>query len=171
MDITVERLKELLSYDPETGRFVWLKRTSNRIQVGDIAGTPHGVDRRYVRINIDAQYYLAHRLAWFYTHGKWPAACIDHINRNGQDNRIVNLREATHAQNLANQPLGKRNNSGIKNVSWYGRKRVWRVQITKGGKNYQWPFKTREEAVAAVDQLRKQMHGEFATDGLDRRAA
>jgi hypothetical protein len=52
--------------------------------------------------------YSAHRLAWFYVHGKWPQSGIDHRNGDIGDNRIENLREATQAQNCANKRgLGK----------------------------------------------------------------
>ena len=104
-DLTAERLRELLHYDPETGVFTWKIRTSNRVKVGSIAGVidPNG----YIRIRLDGRLHQAHRLAWLYMAGQWPAIHIDHINGEKAYNRWCNLREATHAQNMQNYELFK----------------------------------------------------------------
>lgn len=70
--LTAERLRSLLRYDPDTGTFVWAARTSNRIKIGDVAGRPH--NRGYVAIGVDGRVYLAHRLAWLWVTGNWPAS-------------------------------------------------------------------------------------------------
>ena len=97
--ISVARLKEVLGYDAKTGVFVWRYvrkgMSSNRSLV---AGMPRKV-RGYRYIRIDGQLYAAHRLAWLYIHGRWPVDQIDHINGIRDDNRLVNLREATNGQN------------------------------------------------------------------------
>ena len=57
---------------------------------------------------------LAHRVAFFLHHGhypQWPNS-VDHINRDGCDNRIVNLREVTAREQSANTGLSKSNTSG-----------------------------------------------------------
>lgn len=88
MTISHERMKKLFRYDPETGELLRRSGTVNR------AG--------YVAIRIDGKLYLAHRLAWFYTTGKWPKSLIDHCNGKKTDNRITNLREATPSMNAHN---------------------------------------------------------------------
>lgn len=128
-------LKEIISYCPETGIFTWLvKRNSHRGKVvpGSIANSVsvHG----YARIGIDGSRYPAHRLAWFYVYGRWPSKQIDHINRDRLDNRIVNLREATDAENRQNMSLSVTNTSGVKGVSWDKRRKKWFSKITH---NYQ----------------------------------
>ena len=35
-----------------------------------------------MRVKVEDKQYAAHRLAWFYVHGEWPFACIDHIDGN-----------------------------------------------------------------------------------------
>ena len=79
-DLTPEQIKELLSYDPETGDFTWIKKLSgraNQIVVGSKAGNIS--DQGYIRIYIGRANYRAHRLAWFFVHGEMPPI-IDHIN-------------------------------------------------------------------------------------------
>jgi len=52
--LTVERLREVLSYDPETGVFTWLKTLAWRAPAGTIAGVIGGHTRRpYLCIGID----------------------------------------------------------------------------------------------------------------------
>ncbi|HHK4055192.1 TPA: hypothetical protein ACQSSJ_005219, partial [Pseudomonas aeruginosa] len=72
--LTQERLKELLRYDTETGEFTWLARKGSRALVGSKAGSNDG--QGYIRIAIDGRRYRAHRLAWLYCYGKWPAAQV-----------------------------------------------------------------------------------------------
>lgn len=104
------RLNEILRYDPTTGIFVWRVRLAHRNQVGDIAGYDNG--KGHWIIGIDNVKYPAHRLAWFYVHGKWPDPEVDHKDLNGTNNSILNLREATRSQNNANRRAYSR--SGMK---------------------------------------------------------
>lgn len=103
MAITLERLKELLHYDPSTGKFTWRVQRTGRggSKPGDIAGTVHGA-RGYLRVVIDRERLYLHRLAWMYVYGAMPIGVVDHINRNPSDNRIVNLRDTTPAVNSVN---------------------------------------------------------------------
>lgn len=99
--LTLERLKQLLSYNLETGVFTWIGVTyRNKRRIGTVAGCLDPIG--YVRIGVDGQKYWAHRLAWLYVHGVYPKHVIDHINRNKSDNRISNLRDVSHQTNLRN---------------------------------------------------------------------
>ena len=99
-DLTAERLRELLDYDQETGVFTRKVKLCNRVKVGDVAGY---LNRKgYICIRVDGRTHKAHRLAWLYVHGVWPQSGIDHINGIKDDNRIINLREATHSDNQQN---------------------------------------------------------------------
>jgi hypothetical protein len=156
--ITQERLKELLDYDPETGLFTWRSRSSNRIQVGDIAGSysPYG----YLQIRIDGRLYMAHRLAWLYINGELPKGILDHANLLKDDNRISNLRPATKSQNGANGPV---RHNGLKGAYWIDRAGRWLSQIQKGGKAiYLGYFHTEQQAHCAWWAAAQHMHGEFA---------
>jgi len=94
------RLREVLHYDPNTGIFKWLISTSNRVHIGDAAGSVNA--QGYREIMFDGGRYSAHRLAWFYQTGVWPNGEIDHSNLDKTEHRWINLRYATHAQNLWN---------------------------------------------------------------------
>lgn len=124
--LTHEFLLSILSYDPESGQFIWRVRRS-RTPAGSVAGI---VDDGYVRIKICHKMYRAHRLAWFYVTGKWPVAEIDHKDLNSINNRWTNLREATHSQNNANRRKRPNGKSLFKGVGWNIRKRQWCAKIT-----------------------------------------
>jgi hypothetical protein len=130
--VTAERLREVLAYEPATGVFTWLVRTTNSVKVGDVAGCVN--KGGYVHITIDGCCYLAHRLAWLYMSGEWPVDDLDHINGDRADNRICNLRDATESQNIANSRMQVNNKSGFKGVSWHKYARKWCACIGLNGK-------------------------------------
>lgn len=150
------RLHELLHYTPETGVFIW-RRSRHGVTQGQIAGC---VGRYgYWSITLDQKRYLAHRLAWLYVHGKWPAECIDHINRVRTDNRLINLREATRAQNLQNISLDRRNKSGVRGVSFDHINKKWRASISVNGKAKNLGrYLSIESAAAAYAQAALEFH-------------
>lgn len=104
-ELTAERLREVLNYDPETGVFTWLIRSANCIQIGDVAGG--AVTSGHLMIRVDGVRYSAHRLAWLYVYGYWPTEQTDHVNGIRNDNRIANLREATRYENSQNRGITK----------------------------------------------------------------
>lgn len=162
--VTLDRLKALLQYEPETGVWTWLVARSNRHPAGAIAGTTQS--NGYIYIGIEGKLYLSHRLAWFYMTGKWPANAIDHINRNRADNRRLNLREATMAQNLANTLKHKDNVSGYKGVCWHTAAKKWHAQICVNMQHINLGLYTsKEEAYAAYVAAANNFHGEFANYG------
>ena len=139
------RLKELFSYDEETGFFVRYKRLGPK---KNIAG--HVATKGHRQIMVDGKLYMAHRLAWLYVYGEYPQSLIDHINRNPDDNRICNLRLATNSQNQQNTGIRKNNKSGAKGVSYCQDSNNWRVRITKQDKTFDFGrFKNFDLAVEA----------------------
>lgn len=148
-NLSLDKLKSELHYDPETGIFTRKKKTPS----GPI-GTIAGYKRKDNVINIRCGFqYLAHRLAWFYMTGKWPKEEIDHINGNGSDNRWCNLREATHSQNAQNVPR--------RGVSWHKRYKKWGARLCLNSISYHigW-FETEQEALQAYQNY-KQIHHPF----------
>ena len=148
-DLTVDQLKSVLEYNPNTGTFYRYFKNFKK-EAGGLGGYRDG----YVQIGVLGKVYFAHRLAWLYMTGEWPKQLIDHIDGNSTNNAWSNLREATHSQNRVNSRVYKNSKSGIKGVV-----------KTKGG--YQarlilGTYKTLEEARNAYNTAALKLHGEFA---------
>lgn len=139
MTITQGRLKQVLRYDSETGEFVWIHHDDHRVAgkvLGKIAGTIAAFSnskKPYRKIAIDGKPFFAHRLAWFYVHGYFPSQ-IDHIDGDGTNNRITNLREVSPRENSHNMRRHSRNVSGTSGVSWHAGARKWQARIQIDGK-------------------------------------
>lgn len=155
--ITLERLRELLSYDPETGIFIRRITTSSRSLKGSKAGRNNG--NGYLRMMIDGYTDYAHRFAWFYVYGKWPEYEIDHIDGNGRNNRISNLRDAPHAQNSQNLSTRSTNKSGMIGVSWMKSYQKWEayIWVNYKKKNLGY-FDDLQEAGAAYLNAKQELH-------------
>ncbi len=132
LSLTADRLREVFAYDPETGIFTRLVKTGGRSRLG-YAGTKHHAGGLTIRI--DNYQYEAHRLAWLYVHGRWPALFLDHVDGNRANNRISNLREATTSQNMQNLKRARSDNvSGFLGVAWNCAARKWVASIRTNGK-------------------------------------
>ena len=154
--LTYERLREVLHYDPETGVFTWLVRTSTRIKVGDVAAAADG--RGYIVIGVDGVLYKSHRLAFLWMTGEWPPQFVDHINGVRDDNRWSNLRPATRSENNQNVRRARAGNrTGLLGVCRY-RKR-FKAQIRVDGRNLcLGTFDTPEQAHEAYLAAKRRLH-------------
>jgi len=160
-DLTAERLRGILEYEPVSGLFRWRDRRSWRAPPGSVAGsvTSHG----YIKINVDQRFYSAHRLAWFYTTGAWPIGDIDHRDGNRKNNSWNNLRECSRSKNAANQKRRADNSSGFKGVSWAAHAKKWRAQIVVDGDSIHLGYhETRELARLAYIEATDRLNGQFA---------
>ena len=145
--LTQERLKELLHYDPDTGVFTW-KIGRRCVRAGSVAGSLCW--QGYRHIETGGKSYMAHRLAWIWLYGPWPADQIDHISGDRDDNRISNLRGVDGGGNAKNQKIGKKNTTGIIGVSWNSAKGKFRAAIGLDNKKiYLGDFSTLSEARAS----------------------
>lgn len=136
MQPTSERLKELFLYDPQTGQLT--RRIGKR--AGKSAGT---FKKGYISVYADQHSYLAHRIIWAMQTGAWPKEELDHINRNKADNRLENLRLASHSENCQNrgQSLG---------VYFHSQSKKWRAYVYRKRKTISLGyFDTKEQALAA----------------------
>ena len=157
--ITQDRLKSLLTYDPDTGVLTNKVCRNPRAPKGKPAGsrTTDG----YVSVMIAGKRYQAHRLIWLYMTGSWPTEEIDHINQQRSDNRWVNLREATRLQNSRNTAGHKRSKSGCKGVAYVSKRDKWQVQMRVCGKtHYIGIYDTVEAALAARKDAEKRLYAD-----------
>jgi hypothetical protein len=123
------KLKELLQYNPASGKFHWNVDRTGGVKAGDEAGA---IDSQgYVKMTIGGRQYKGHRVAWFYVHGVWPKA-IDHINGIRDDNRIGNIRECSIRENTANRTYHRAGK--LVGVCWSPKRQKWRSTIQINGK-------------------------------------
>ena len=170
MGLTQKRLKELLRYEPETGHFYWsVVATPNQVKPGRRAGAVRrsGKNAGRIEIMISGQSFCAHRLAFLYMTGKWPAEQVDHIDGNCGNNRWRNLREANGFQNMQNiwkpRVTNKVGALGVHQNKWGH----FRAQILVGGKRrFIGSFRSKDEAYAAYLAAKAELHpfGEIARD-------
>ena len=140
-ELTVEKLKEHLSYNSDTGIF---HRINSSAKVGTL--TPKG----YLKIHLLKKSYQAHRLAWLYVHGIMPEDQLDHENHDKTDNRIENLREVSNQENLKNQSMRSTNTSGFVGVYWDNKQEKWSSQIMVDAKCiFLGRFKSKQGAIKA----------------------
>lgn len=163
MDLPQETIKELFAYSPETGSFIRqkvLRKVHQRL-----VGKPSGHLNKalgYVTMHVLGKNRLAHRLAWIYVYGPIPAgSTIDHVNGDRADNRISNLRLATHEENLQNSKRRRDNSSGVKGVSFDRFRGQWMAYVskTKLGR-----FDTLFEAACARKSATLKAFGEFSRE-------
>lgn len=161
-DLTQEKVKELFEY--KDGILYWKIRPSNSAKSGSIAGyvnKPSG----YIKTTIKGCLLLNHRIIFLYHNGYLPDR-IDHIDGDITNNRIENLREVTHSQNLQNTKTPSNNKSGVKGVSWSKHASKWYAQVRLKGKvvwcKY---FSELDDAAEAVRQARVKYHEEYTNHG------
>lgn len=172
--ITPEVLRELLEYNPETGKLYWRVRdrkwfksdrscsSFNARDAGKEAMTA-SKERGHKQGIVLGKQLLAHRVAWAIYYGEWPKKDVDHKNCVPYDNRILNLREATDSQNASNKHLYRNNTSGLKGASWHAPNGKWagKIRINKKLIHLGY-FESVEAAHAAYCEAAKKYHGEFA---------
>ena len=137
--LTQARLKEFLSYDPESGK--------GRKPVGAVAGCAHV--HGYVSSMVDGKNYLHHRLAWLYVHGHFPPEDTDHINGVRSDNRLANLRLAERFENNQNTTA-----CGV----WFEAGK-WRASLkVQGVKHYLGRHTLKADAEATYAEAKTRLH-------------
>lgn len=155
--ITQKRLREILSYDKDSGIFINKISIGNR-KKGCIAGTKKSDGG--VHIMIDRKLYSCHRLAWLYTYGEFPTDMIDHINGDRTDNRIINLREANAIKNRQNQRTACFDSlTGVLGVTLHKKSGKYQAQIRSNGHQiYLGLFDSKYDAHKAYVSAKRKLH-------------
>lgn len=159
MDLTQDMVRDALDYNPTTGWFTWRKKVASKVVIGRRAGTRGA--QGYRQITLYGNQVLEHRMVWFWVHGEWPDL-VDHINLNKTDNRVANLRKASHFENACNARAHRDNPNKRKGI-WRTKSGRWQAMITVNKKRlFLGAYGTPEEAAAAYDEAAKTLHGDFA---------
>ena len=158
-----DELRRLFDYRPETGELIWRKRDDrdsqwNGRRAGRRAGYKH---KGYYRLKIGSEPYAAHRVVWKLAYGSIPNDMqIDHIDGNGMNNRLDNLRLVTNLQNQ----LNRKADSGRRYKGVYQHRGRFKAEITyEGTRIYCGLFPTERIAAFAYDETARDLHGEHAS--------
>ena len=141
-----------MRYDPDTGQLYKRGRS-----VGSLT-----TNKRHLKVRAsDGREYQAHRIAWFMHYREQPPAVLDHINRDGTDNRIANLRAADNSTNQQNISVHTRSQTGIKGIFPIRGGTLYRAEVCINGRHIQKCAKHPEALEAWVKATREQYHTRF----------
>lgn len=174
-EIDITLLRELLRYEPETGKLFWLPRPVSMFEptakksaksqadwwngrfAGAEAFTAQAKNGRF-HGRIFGEGYYAHRVAWALQTGEWPAHEVDHKDGDGANNRFDNLRAVTHAVNMKNKRL-YRSGNGVVHGIVRRKAGTWQAHIANHGRRrHLGTFKCFGKAVAARKAAEKQQN-------------
>lgn len=156
-------LRQLLRYDPETGKLFWKPRAriwfksdsawkvwTTRFLEQEAFTSPDG--DRYLTGTIFGQKAAAHRVAYAIHHGVWPQI-LDHIDGDGRNNRLENIRSVDRLQNARNSKMPNTNTSGIAGVRFCRTHSRWVAQTRLGDSaRTTRTFATKAEAISAREE-------------------
>lgn len=143
IEVDIEKLKEKLDYNPETGEFT-NRKTGNKIG--------HYNGKGYVVIKVLSKKLRAHRIAFAMVYGWWPTI-VDHKDGNRANNKISNLIASDHSANTKNSE--RRRKGEYIGAIRYGNR--WKARVRVNNEEfYLGTFHTREEAAQAVREFEAQ---------------
>lgn len=128
----------LFSYDEETGFLYWKERPPTckennifnsrfknkkvgSVKLGEKSKTP------YLTTKVGKKYYAVHRVIFAMCYGYFPEQ-VDHIDHNGLNNKLDNLRPSSNKDNSKNLPMQKSNKSGHIGVNWHKAAKKWQAR-------------------------------------------
>lgn len=150
---SIEYLHKRLRYESTTGR-LWRNcadmppKWNGRWADSEAFMTTNS--RGYRQGSLGRRKFTAHRVIWALHHGAWPYGQFDHIDHDCVNNRIENLRQVTHMENMRNAAISCNNTSGFTGVCWVKSRGSWQAQIKVNRKTLHLGyFSDINEAVAA----------------------
>lgn len=170
--------EKLFTFDSDSGSLVWKERDFeatkntetkrgsaesktkrwNSRYAGKIAGTKRASGSRfYITVEVNTKPMMAHRIIWMMNHGDIPEGFeVDHIDHDGTNNRLENLRLVDRSGNMKNRSK-QTNKSGVHGVHWYESNQCWVAQCQSGGVRHRELYKSFDDACEAI----KRMHEKY----------
>lgn len=140
-DLTQELIAKVLKYDALSGTLIWISNLHSKRVVPNSRAGSLVKSTGYRNISLFGRTYLEHQLIWFICNGVWPKGQIDHINQIRDDNRIVNLRDVSKADNARNRSRNPNSKLGEHGIWFNMRTNKYVAEITLNGKKvYQKSF-------------------------------
>lgn len=150
---TQKELINIFDYCSTTGHLFWKIRPSQATKVGAFAGC---ITNGYIVISIKGTAYKAHRLIWKMIYGDDPEV-IDHINRNGLDNRLSNLRSVSIEINGKNRKKNKNNVTGHTGIFFIQSRNKYQSTISINKKRlFLGNFNSIDEAIEVREKYKKE---------------
>ena len=162
--LTQEEAHRLFEY--RDGHLYYKPKIMSRGRPSVLAGRQVGTENGngYTKVRYNKRSYYLHQLIFLLHHGYIPSN-IDHIDGNGMNNRIENLREATVSQNMYNTRIRVNNTSGFKGVHFNKQKQKWQAKLWLNGIQIARVFHSKDLAVEFMELFREMAHGQFANHG------
>lgn len=99
IELTIERLREAISYNPTTGDLIWKVDISKNVKAGTNAGCPKGGRPskktgkviRYLYVKIDGYDITGARVAWAIQTGEWAETNVSFLDKDPSNLRFDNL--------------------------------------------------------------------------------
>ncbi len=139
-----EVLRQLLRYEPDTGKLFWLPRDARWFADGKHTAehtcakwnANFAEKEAFTAFNSGYRYgavlgknALAHRVIWKISYGREPDH-VDHVNGNRVDNRLENLRNVNATGNSRNSCIPRHNTSGFMGISFDVARDKWAAYVT-----------------------------------------
>lgn len=153
------------TFEYKDGNLYWKVTKGTRAIKDDKAGTLR--KDGYYGVTIDRKPYLVHRIIYALHHYSLPET-VDHIDRNRNNNKIENLRDADYSKNVWNSKICSKNTTGVKGIRKIkrGNYEAFEARIAIHYKTIQvGTFSTIEEAKLALKNKREELHKEYACHG------
>ena len=157
-DMDIELAHSLFEY--RDGALYWKADVARNVKAGDRVAKNSNAPR--LRVCYDGKFHTIHRIIFAMNYGYYPEV-VDHINGDGRDNRLENLRAADMRTNAQNRKRHSMNTTGAKNVGFKSAQNKYRVTITRNnGTTMDKLFKHFDIACTVAELARFKYHGEFA---------
>lgn len=150
-------MKELLEYNPESGKLYWKRRDLSWFEDGprfsaqaicNVWNANRAEKEAFTKLNAQGYFvgvlsrnhflgkeFRANRIIWLWNYGYLPPV-VEHINGIRSDNRLHNLRDATQLINMQNVARSIKNKSGTTGIFWREDKQRWVAYINQNGVRY-----------------------------------